>query len=175
MNTLTKIDLQKFCWTDEGREALKTPWHYKDKAYATDGRVCVRIDDVYDGVEAATLDQIKFAKQIDGFLNHGTAYPKPEPLPSFKPSKVIKCQWCGGSGNMGNMRCTECWSGYRHRGEIVKVGLGAFHPYYLGLVASLPSVKISTVRRLQMALFWFDGGRGAVMPTISDPGVVVTL
>jgi hypothetical protein len=175
MNTLTKIDLQKFCWADEGREALKTPWHYKGCTYASDGRICIRIDEVYEGVGDATDDQITFAKRINAFFGREIEYRKRAALPKFEPHQNIACILCDGTGHLGNAKCPDCYSGFLRTGKIVGVGLGAFHPYYLGLVASLPSVKISTLKRLEMALFWFDGGRGAVMPTISDPGVVVTL
>lgn len=163
------INLKPFCGKEETRAYLNEPFSRDSFTYATDGRICVRVErreDVAEQADYALPDvlQLPWAK--------GTDF---RPLALKLPAKALDTA----------EPCTSCFDGYEHdcpdceciceecdgSGEIKKDGdtkksvgiLGVpVALAYARLLTALPGLAVATTD-FNALEFKFDGGAGFLM------------
>lgn len=185
-NTPTLDQLQKFCarYPDLVRgNVYMQPLHYRVHIYATDGRICIRInDDRTLEVNSTGVDGINYAALFAGDKNCDLPIP---PLPALIPCRHCHgtavshdCPDCDGDGcsscdRIGKLKTPypeagPCWW-CNGRGEQednpVAVGDSYFNRIYLALAAEIPGARFVRIDGLNVARIQFDGGEIAIMPT----------
>lgn len=166
-------DLQRFCSTDETRHAITKPFTRGDWTYATDGRIAVRVpklDGLSDIDYAKTIDAIFSTPLTTGFMEVDTV--------KVPAEKRNTCSTCGGEGsypiNIGGTvekcECNNCdGEGKIDKIETIIFGTQWTSTHYLGLVASIPGVKLAcNPDQYDKLWFIFDGGCGVLMPRQHD-------
>lgn len=195
---LTQAQLEKFCTKAEGitpsGNDIKQPIRHDGYIYATDGRICIRVDDDESIQAIAPLGRMKgydFAKLFTGEENVVTPIP---PLPDRIECPYchgtclehgcivcdgegtidsgitpVKCQTCGGTGKVepgpDTGPCWWCNGRGEHENNPVAVGNTHFNRVYLALAAEMPGARFVRVDGLTTARIKFDGGEIAIMPT----------
>lgn len=183
--------LTRFCGRHEPREWMRTTFLHGEYAYATDGRIIVRMP--ADGLSLPVLDAKHYAPQLDRLFDavEGSFFPMPH-LPPWVLCALCngsghvcdkECEKCGGDG--GNLPCKACLGtgrvacalgddgcqqhkcivgcdGLGIQSEAIPVGDAHFNLAYLLAVADLPGV-LARGPAESMA-FRFDGGDGRLMP-----------
>lgn len=167
------VDLTKFCDTESSSYSLREPWLAGEVVYATDGRIVVEVErsvwpDAKPPEGRVPKCDIIFADFTECKYNCPVAF--------------VDCDECGGSGFKACEECGgtgehECDCGHQHECHTCE-GNGRtrepcrecavshkgrdFAAHYIGLVESLPNVKVSGVDSCSRMWFAFDGGRGAL-------------
>jgi hypothetical protein len=101
MSMTTEIDMTKFCASEEGRYSFTKPFVRDGKRYATDGRICVRVDAAGEPNTEHGYDP------VDEVLPKGTVRWVPWPAMEYV-SRMDKCATCDGSKYVGRDECTAC-------------------------------------------------------------------
>lgn len=165
------MNLQPFCSVDETRMAICTPFVFNGWKYATDGRICVRIqtDEPDDSNEPCKRPNA--AMLFKGFNVDGL---EAFEIPTLDGVKLIKCEGCGGAGeqtcDMGHdHECPDC-DGDGHYEEWPKKEIGGhlFSERHLSKIVNLPGLQFfaqsANMEALKPAFFTFDNGQGLLMP-----------
>lgn len=188
---ITLDQLQKFCAHNEplrNREHLQ-PLRYCGHIYATDDRICIRInDDQTLEVNGIGVPGIDYAVIFAGDENCDLPIPQlPASIPcSHCHGTAIShdCPECDGDGG----GCSSCdrtgklktphlsagpcwWCNGRGEQENNPIAIGDifFNRIYLALAAEMPGARFVRIEPLSSARIVFDGGEIAIMPTRAKP------
>ena len=186
------IDLQPFCDDESRRFAIGAPWEKDGKHYATDGRICIRVDvgvvATYEQHEGKHPNVDKALERIDRVTEWETL----EPIAVCRKCNGVgrvdlecdncvgsgececrcetfhACGFCDGKGKINSM-CPACEKPVRLMGRNIRT-------HYAWLMSQLPGVEIGAERMVKitdktsdedaMLCFRFSGGCGAVMPIV---------
>jgi hypothetical protein len=96
------IDLQRFCWADDYRKHLRTPWAHKGHIYATNGHICVRVP-APDQAEAIFPHAV--GDSAAGIFDK-VGERQYAPLPEFEMGET--CHVCRGKGKYPQSKCEDC-------------------------------------------------------------------
>lgn len=168
------MDLQDFCSVDETRMSICTPFVFNGWKYATDGRICVRIqtnepDDSNEPYKRPDASALFKGFNVDGLESFE--------IPKLDGVKIIECERCGGTGeqtcDMGhNHECPNC-DGDGHYEEWPKheIAKFIFSEQFLSKMALLSGIKFYPTaanwdkdKIAKPALFTFGNGQGLLMP-----------
>lgn len=184
--------LQKFCAIIDFRSERLRPFHFRGYAYATDGRICIRIKDdsslkldiahtgidyakVFEGEENCDLSIPLLPARIDCEHCHGTAISHDCPDCEGEGDLIasggigIDCATCTGKGKVTPAPdapfCWWCNGRGEHEDNPVAIGDTHINRIYLAMAAELPGARIVRVDGPSVVRINFDGGEIAVMPT----------
>jgi hypothetical protein len=157
---VTLDDLQPFCWPDNTRPRLQTPWTREGFTYATDGFICIRVPALpevtrTDGpVAENTFQSLDMLSEADAIPLSAIAIPEPKP-----------CETCdGGNRKEVDVDCEECdGAGISQEMQLVRIGDVGYQAALLRRLLTLPNVRITPDYPGPGRIF-FDGGEGAIMP-----------
>lgn len=165
---MTTEELQKFCSTDETRQAIMKPFSIGNRTFATCGRMMIWVDRIESVPERSdTPEQV--GRLADAWID-GPWEPIPSELP---PIKITKCNYCDGLGedecNMGHVHsCNECdGTGFSEpEGKAVKLGNKNLNNKFLFAINTLPNAEIAPTAtgEYEPCPIRFTGGRGLLMP-----------
>jgi hypothetical protein len=182
------IDLQPFCANYDSRYVLSKSFVRKGTRYATDGRICVRVDAAgQDDTEGTTPPSEDLGWGGDGDWK---PIPAVEPVMSMQKCPHCTCKTCHGSGETecptchNDCDCEECdgdgFDGCEQCHETGMMMLPDFYTIdgikiaarYWDKIRALPNVMYALPAnksdRLRPIAFRFDGGDGLVMPLRPD-------
>jgi hypothetical protein len=188
-----KLDLTPFCLEYGARYQIDEPWTNGTYAYATDGRILIRVDaELCPGARAA--GSLRLPKDcdniVDGRENVNAWFPVPPVVPCDRCQSVGQyvqiCDTCNGSGwTLDDGRLNRCLHGDEDDGpdeECEALQVWRCHDckiefansllaqWYVNLVRSLPDARIGVASGEPdvPVYFRFGGGCGAIMPISRD-------
>jgi len=99
---MTPKDLQPFCWPDNTRPKIRTPWTTNGFTYASDGWLCVRVPALPEVTRTDGPNAARVFKDVDRLSEEGAI-----PLASIAIPDPIPCSRCDG-GRIKEFPCKEC-------------------------------------------------------------------
>jgi len=99
---MTIIDLQPFCWPDNTRPTIQTPWTADGFTYATDGLICIRVPALPEVTRSDGPNAPKMFARMDPLSEENAV-----PLASITIPDPIPCVTCDG-GRIKEFPCDEC-------------------------------------------------------------------
>jgi len=186
------MNLLDFCNKDDPRPYVNKPIRSNGFLYATNGHLFVRVNDD-ESVECAdwhvdgicrALDEHIRCSNLENMVDFSLLnIPEPkkcncgdldfqdvdcddcEGVGNFNHGEhEYECKECDGTGKVSvkAMPCQTC-NNTHTLPDFVKIGENSFNAKYIRLIATLPSVKISTIPVANQHGFVFDGGQGGVV------------
>lgn len=163
------MDLQPFCSVDECRMAINTPFAFNGWKYATDGRICVRIQTGEPDDSSEPYKRPDASALFKGFGVDGLEAFK---IPAIDGVREKRCPSCNGNGYSTcdhDHECEDCdKTGVLEEWPKKEIGGQIFSERYLSKIINLPGLKFfarsADVETLKPAFFTFDNGQGLLMP-----------